>query len=80
MAEDGLVGGYGFTHAWNGLFRNDEQVNGRLRLDIVEHDAEIVLMLDFGGGLAVDNFLEKRFYHGWEKLPPEHAEYTEESG
>src|SRR5882757_5412917 len=58
MAEDGLVGGRGFLDAWDDFFRNDEQVDGRLRLDVVEDDAVLVLVFDLGGDFTVDNALE----------------------
>ena len=59
MAEHGLVGRRGFADARDGLFRNDQEVNGRLRLDVVEDDAEFILVLDLRGDFAVDDFLEE---------------------
>ena len=64
MAELGFVVGGGFTDAWNKFFRDDQQMNGRLRLDVVDDDAAVVLVLDLGGDFAVDDFLEERFRHG----------------
>ena len=41
-------------------------MHGRLRLDLVDDDAVFVLVLDFRGDFAVDDFLEKRF-HGFDE-------------
>ena len=65
VAEDGLVGGGGFADAWYQLFGDDEQVDGGLRLDVVEDDAVFVLVLEARGDLAGDDFFEDR-RHGAE--------------
>ena len=78
VAEDGLVGVGGFADARDGFLRDDEQVDGCLRLDVVEDDAEGVLVLDRGGDFAVDDFLENGLGHE-RKLNHRGAEVTEES-
>jgi len=49
--------------SWNQFFRYNQQVDGCLRVDVVEHNASIVLVFDLCGNLAVDDFLEDRFGH-----------------
>lgn len=51
-------------------------MDGSLGLDIVEDDAEVVLVLDLGGDFAVDDALEDGFGHG-RKLRLERVEDTE---
>ncbi len=64
VAEDVFVVRSRLGHARNGPLRNDEQMNRRLRLDVVEDDAVFILVLDFRGDFAVDDFLEKGLGHG----------------
>jgi hypothetical protein len=64
VAEDGLIGGRCLANARDHLLRNDQQMHWRLRLDVVDHDAVFILVLDARGDLAVDDFLEKRFHAG----------------
>ena len=64
VAEERLIGGGGFADAGNKFFRDDEQVNRSLGLDVVQDDAEVVLVLDLGGDFAVDDTLEDGFRHG----------------
>ncbi len=61
VTEHGLVLGGGFTDARNHFFGNDQHVHRRLRLNIVNDNAEIVLEFDFSGDLAVDDFFEESF-------------------
>jgi hypothetical protein len=58
VAEHGFVGGRRFRHARDWFLRDDEQVNGRLRLEVMENDAVFVLVLDLRGNFAVDDFLK----------------------
>ena len=67
VAEDGLIVGARLADSGNHLLRNDQQVHGRLRLNVVQDDAVLVLMLDSRGDVAVDDFLEDRFDHGMEE-------------
>jgi hypothetical protein len=64
VAELGLVGGRGFADAGDEFFGDDQEVDGSLRLDVVDDDAAVVLVLDLGGDFAVDDFLEEGFRHG----------------
>ena len=63
VAEDSLVCGGGCLYARNKFFRNDQQVNGRLRLKVVQDDAKVVLVLDIRGDFAIDDALKDRFRH-----------------
>ena len=67
VAEDGLLIGVGFADAGDDGFGNDEQVDRRGRCDIVNDDAEIVLVLDFSGDFAGDDAFEKgrHFFRRW---------------
>ena len=64
VSEERLVACGGFAHAGNEFFWNDQQVDGSLRLDVVQDDAEVVLMLDLGGDFTVDDALEDGLGHG----------------
>jgi len=75
MAEGGFIGGRGFIGSGYELFRDDEQVHGRLRLDVVDDDAALVLVFDLGGNLVIDDALEDGF-HG-EGFLQEVTEVTE---
>lgn len=66
VAQHGLVVGHGFAHAGYRFFRYDQQVNGGLRLNIVEGDANLIFVFDTGRDLAIDDFLEKGLGHGGE--------------
>ena len=68
VAEHRLIGGGGFADAGDQFFRDDEQVHGSLRLNVMENDAEVVLVLDLRGDFAVDDALEDGFGHDvkWE--------------
>lgn len=63
MTEDRLIGGGGIADPGDQLLRNDQQVHGRLGLDVMDDDAAFVLVLDAGGNFAVDDFLEKSLGH-----------------
>jgi tetratricopeptide (TPR) repeat protein len=76
MAEERLVGGDGFAHAGNELFWNDQKMDRSLGLDVVQDDAEVVLVLDLGGDFTIDDALEDCFWHG-RKLRWERVEDTE---
>ena len=88
VAEQGLVGGSGFADARDEFFRDDQQVNRGLRMEVVEDDAEVVLVLDLGGDFAVDVALENGFGHGrnrtgrerWMECSTKHTKFTEEEG
>lgn len=63
VAEQRFVAGGGFGDARDELFRDDEQMDRRLRLDIVEDDTVFVLEFDFRGDFAVDDFLKDGLGH-----------------
>ena len=63
VAECVLVGGRGFADARDDFFRDDEEVDGRGGLDIVDHNAAVVLVLDLRGDFAGDAFLKESFGH-----------------
>ena len=65
MPEYALIGGGGFAHAGDNFFRHDQQVHGRLGLDVVEDDAVLVLVLELRGDFAGDDTFENRFGHGF---------------
>lgn len=76
VAEERLVGGDGFAHAGNELFWNDQKMDWSLGLDVMQNDAEVVLVLDLGGDFTTDDALEDGFWHG-RKLRLERVEDTE---
>lgn len=78
VAEHGFVGGGRFRNARNQLLGDDEQVDGGLRLDVVEDEAEVVFVFDLGGNRAVDDALEDGFHRRGTRLPGGHTEDTEE--
>lgn len=72
-----MIVGRGGADARQGFFGDDEQVDRRLRLDVVQNDAVFVLVLDFGGDFAGDDALEKGLGHG-RKLSSKSADDTAE--
>ena len=76
MAKDALIGVGGIAHARYQFFGDDQKVDGRLRIDVVEHDAVLVLVLDLGGDFAIDDFLEDRFSHESEDFCPRNTRNT----
>src|SRR5690606_10417951 len=62
MTEQRLVVGLGLADARDDLLGNDEQVYGRLRLDIVQDQAVLVLVLDSRRNLARDDSFEDGFH------------------
>ena len=64
VAEHGLVGGGGFRNSRNQFFRDDQQVDRGLRLDVVQDYAEVVFVFDLGGNLAINDALEDSLGHG----------------
>ena len=64
MTENGLITRRGFTDPRDHFLRHNQQVDGRLRLDVVEHDAMLILMLDAGGNFTRDDPLKNCFGHG----------------
>ena len=64
MAENSLVVRRGFGDSRNDFLWYDQQMNRGLRLDVVQHDAVLVLVFNAGGDFAVDDFLEEGFHTG----------------
>ena len=62
-----------FAKAWYQLFGYNEQMDGRLRLDVVQHDAAVVLELDARGNFSIYDFLKNGFRHGSDGLGLEYA-------
>ena len=60
VAEDRLIFRGGFADARDRFFGDDEQVDRRLRLDVVEDDAAVVLVFDAAGYFAGDDAFEER--------------------
>lgn len=77
VAEHGLIGGNGGADSGDRLFRYDQQVNGRLGLDVVEDDAVLILVFDPGGNFPGDDAFEDRFGHGAE-ITTKHTKHTKE--
>lgn len=76
MAEDCLIVGRGFADARYHLFGDDQEMDGRLWLDVVEDDAVFILVLELGGDFARDDFFEEGFGHGGGRLPTKHTKGT----
>ena len=64
MSAHGFVRGGCRRNTRDQLLRDNQQVNRRLRLDVVQRDALVVLVFEFCRDFPVDDFLEKRFAHG----------------
>ena len=64
MPDMGLIGGLEGLDPRYQFFGDDEQVDGGLRLDVVDGDAEIVLVLDPRRDLPVDDALKDRLLRG----------------
>jgi len=64
MPEDEFVSRRGRGNARDGFFRNDQKVYRCLRLNIVQSDTKVILMLEFRWNFPIDDFLEDRFGHG----------------
>jgi hypothetical protein len=60
VAEEALIIGLGSSDAGDGFFRNDEDVNRRLRGDVAEGEALVVFEDDVGRDFVGNDFFEKR--------------------
>lgn len=54
-----LVTAFRFRDTRNGLFGNDEAMNGGLRVDVVNNDAVFVFVFDVCRNLAGNDFLKE---------------------
>src|ERR1700687_5074144 len=52
MPHDGLVAGLELRDRLDVSLRNDQQVHRRLRIEVLEGEDLVVLVLDIGGGFA----------------------------
>ena len=52
----------------NVLLGDHQDVHGRLRADVVDHDVALVLVSDLGRDLPRDDLREERFFHGGRPL------------
>jgi hypothetical protein len=65
FSQQSLVFRSGFSEPRNRLLGNDQEVYGRLGLDVVDRDAVVVLVSDRSRYLAIDDAGEKGFLtHG----------------
>jgi hypothetical protein len=64
VAEGGLVVGRGFADAGDDGFGDDEQVDGGLRLDVMNDDAVLVFVLDARGYFSGDDAFEEGRHGG----------------
>lgn len=76
MSEHGFIGRGRFADPGDELLGNDEEMNRRLWLDIVQDDATIILMLDLRWNLTVDDLLKNRLGHDAAELTTKNTEYT----
>jgi len=60
MAEEFRVGGKRFRHARDHPLGNHEDMNGRLRRNIAEREATVVLEDNVRGNFPGEDFFEKR--------------------
>ena len=67
VGEDGLVFGGGFADAWDGFFRDDENMHRCLGGNVPERAAKFILVEDFRRDFPVVDFLEESF-HGREDV------------
>jgi hypothetical protein len=68
MAKELLLFGPGFGDARNALFGNDQHMNWSLWFNVVKGQDVLILIHDFGGYFAVDNFFKQGLAHGKGKL------------
>jgi hypothetical protein len=61
-AERGLIFRHGLANTWDELLRHDQDVNGSLRINVVEGRDEVVLIDERRGDLTVDDFLENGLF------------------
>lgn len=62
VTKDWLIGDGRRGDARNQFLGNNQKVHGRLWINVVNDDAELVLMFDLRRNFAVDDFLKKRLH------------------
>ena len=68
MAEDLMIVGLRLGDPRDRLFRNDQDVDGRLRFDVMERNDLVVFVNNFRGDFPRDEFFEQGFAHGEENV------------
>ncbi len=70
VPEERGIGCASLGYARKGLFRNDQEVNGCLRVDVAQDDTQIILIEDIRRNGAIDNFFkESRLAgHRWDSF------------
>lgn len=63
MSKDGVVCGFGFSDARDGLLGDDQDVHRGLGFDVVEGNDPVVLVNDGGWDFARYDFFKQRFAH-----------------
>ena len=58
VAHQSVIRRPGSAQGCNLLFRNQENVSGRLGIDVSKSQTELILKDNFGGNFLVDNLLE----------------------
>jgi hypothetical protein len=66
-SDDFCVSGFSFFQSGKMFFGNDQNMRGRLRVDVFKGEDMIVFVDFLGGNLAADNAAEEaiRVGHGW---------------
>lgn len=69
MGDERAVCFFEFVDGGDGFAGDDEEMEGGGGVDVVDGDAEVVLVFEFGGEVAFDNFCEEGFFwHGFFRL------------
>ena len=55
---------FGVGQGGDGVFGDDQDVDGRLGIDVSEGEGEVVFVDDVGGNLAPDDFAKEGVTHG----------------
>ena len=75
MPEQRLIGDGGFAESGQVFLWDHEHVDRRLRVDVVNGDAKLVLVRELRRNLAIDDFLENGFHK--QRILQEETERTE---
>ncbi len=68
MAEDLLVAGVGLTDSRDYFFRNHEDVDWRLWIEVVNGDTEVVFMFNLRRNFPIDDSFKDCFLHHFTRL------------
>lgn len=58
MTQQLLVFGFGLANPWNRLFRNDQHMRRRFRVDVMKRQNLVIFKDDSGRDLAGNDFFE----------------------